>query len=135
MLSGVLKSKLAVQVNIEIMRAFVRYRKMLVSDERVLKRLKPYWYLYNDWGQIKVYQWHLRRDSRLVKLYIKHNVRKIQFCCSSRSLRMVSISPAADSVPFSSSTPRVATPRTKGTSWVTITKVVSSLRLTSQNVQ
>jgi hypothetical protein len=39
MLSGVLKSKRAVQVNIEIMRAFVRLRQMLASNRDLAKRL------------------------------------------------------------------------------------------------
>ena len=40
MLSGVLKSKRAVIVNIEIMRAFVRYRKMLVSVEELARKVE-----------------------------------------------------------------------------------------------
>jgi len=39
MLSGVLKSKRAVKVNIEIMRAFVRYRRMLVSVEELARKV------------------------------------------------------------------------------------------------
>jgi hypothetical protein len=39
MLSSVLKSKRAVQVNIEIMRAFVRLRKMLASHADLARRL------------------------------------------------------------------------------------------------
>ncbi len=39
MLSGVLKSKRAVQVNIEIMRAFVRFRKMLISVEELARKV------------------------------------------------------------------------------------------------
>src|SRR3979409_2061593 len=39
MLSSVLRSKRAVQVNIEIMRAFVRLRLMLASDSELSRRL------------------------------------------------------------------------------------------------
>ena len=39
MLSSVLRSKLAVQVNIEIMRAFVRLREMIGSSKELTKRL------------------------------------------------------------------------------------------------
>jgi hypothetical protein len=39
MLSSVLRSKRAVQVNIEIMRAFVRLREMIVSNKELAKRL------------------------------------------------------------------------------------------------
>lgn len=39
MLSSVLKSQRAVQVNIQIMRTFVRLRQMLVSNEELIERL------------------------------------------------------------------------------------------------
>jgi len=39
MLSSVLRSKRAVQVNIEIMRAFVRFRRMMASHAQLVKRL------------------------------------------------------------------------------------------------
>jgi hypothetical protein len=39
MLSGVLRSKRAVQVNVEIMRAFVRLRRLLASNEHLAKKL------------------------------------------------------------------------------------------------
>ena len=39
MLSGVLKSKRAVSVNIEIMRAFVKLRRMLASHAELARRL------------------------------------------------------------------------------------------------
>ena len=39
MLSSVLKSQRAVQVNIQIMRTFVRLRRMLVSNETLIERL------------------------------------------------------------------------------------------------
>ncbi len=39
MLSSVLKSKRAVRVNIEIMRAFVRLRKLLTSNEELARKL------------------------------------------------------------------------------------------------
>ena len=39
MLSSVLRSKRAVQVNIEIMRAFVRLRRMLASNEELARKL------------------------------------------------------------------------------------------------
>jgi hypothetical protein len=40
MLSSVLNSKRAIQVNIEIMRAFVRLRKMLSSDADLARKLE-----------------------------------------------------------------------------------------------
>jgi hypothetical protein len=39
MLSSVLRSKRAIQVNIEIMRAFVRLRQILASNRELAKRL------------------------------------------------------------------------------------------------
>ena len=39
MLSGVLRSKRAVQVNVEIMRAFVRLRRILASNEDLARKL------------------------------------------------------------------------------------------------
>jgi hypothetical protein len=39
MLSSVLKSQRAVQVNIQIMRTFVRLRQMLISNEVLIDRL------------------------------------------------------------------------------------------------
>ena len=39
MLSSVLRSKRAVQVNVEIMRAFVRLRRMLASKEALARKL------------------------------------------------------------------------------------------------
>ena len=39
MLSSVLRSKRAIQVNIEIMRAFVRLRRMLASNEELARKL------------------------------------------------------------------------------------------------
>ena len=39
MLSSVLKSKRAVQVNIEIMRAFVKFRELIASNKELAKRL------------------------------------------------------------------------------------------------
>jgi hypothetical protein len=39
MLSGVLKSKRAVRVNIEIMRAFVKLRRMLASNDELARKL------------------------------------------------------------------------------------------------
>ena len=39
MLSSILNSKRAVQVNIEIMRAFVRLREMIASNKELAKRL------------------------------------------------------------------------------------------------
>jgi hypothetical protein len=39
MLSGVLRSKRAVQVNIEIMRAFVRFRRLLSTHKELAKKL------------------------------------------------------------------------------------------------
>ncbi len=40
MLSGVLNSDRAISVNVEIMRAFVRLRKMLISNAALARRLK-----------------------------------------------------------------------------------------------
>ena len=40
MLSGVLRSKRAIQVNIEIMRTFVRVRQMLASNARLARKLE-----------------------------------------------------------------------------------------------
>ena len=40
MLSSVLRSKRAIQVNIEIMRAFVRLRRMLASNKELARRLE-----------------------------------------------------------------------------------------------
>jgi hypothetical protein len=39
MLSSVLRSERAVQVNIQIMRTFIRWRRMLVSNETLIERL------------------------------------------------------------------------------------------------
>ena len=39
MLSSVLRSKRAIQVNVEIMRAFVRLRRMLASNEELARKL------------------------------------------------------------------------------------------------
>ena len=39
MLSSVLRSRRAVQVSVEIMRAFVRLRRLLASHERLARRL------------------------------------------------------------------------------------------------
>jgi hypothetical protein len=39
MLSSVLRSKRAVRVNIEIMRAFVRLRRLLASNEELARKL------------------------------------------------------------------------------------------------
>ncbi len=39
MLSSVLKSQRAVQVNIQIMRTFVRLREMLASNQKLVERL------------------------------------------------------------------------------------------------
>ena len=41
MLSSVLRSKRAVQVNVEIMRAFVRLRRILASNEDLARKLAP----------------------------------------------------------------------------------------------
>jgi len=40
MLSSVLRSKRAVKVNIEIMRAFVRMRRMLISHEKLARKIE-----------------------------------------------------------------------------------------------
>ena len=43
MLSSVLRSERAVQVNVEIIRAFVRLRQVLVSNKRLAKQLGKFW--------------------------------------------------------------------------------------------
>ena len=40
MLSGILRSEIAIQVNISIMRAFVAMRQMIVGYEELLKRIE-----------------------------------------------------------------------------------------------
>ena len=52
MLSSVLNSKRAVQVNIEIMRTFVRIRKLLLSNKELAQRLDKLEKKYDD--QFKV---------------------------------------------------------------------------------
>jgi hypothetical protein len=52
MLSSVLSSKRAVQVNIEIMRTFVRLRKLLLSNKELSQRLEKFEKKYN--AQFKV---------------------------------------------------------------------------------
>jgi hypothetical protein len=52
MLSGVLKSKRAVQVNVEIVRAFVRLRRMLASNAELARKLEALEQKYD--GQFKV---------------------------------------------------------------------------------
>ena len=52
MLSSVLRSKRAVQVNIEIMRAFVRLRKILASHADLARKLEELEKKYNS--QFKV---------------------------------------------------------------------------------
>ena len=39
MLSGVLRSRRAVEVNIAIMRAFVRFRNLVSADQRLVRKL------------------------------------------------------------------------------------------------
>ena len=48
MLSSVLRSTRAVQVNIEIMRAFVRLRQMLASNEELSQRLNELEQKYDE---------------------------------------------------------------------------------------
>jgi hypothetical protein len=48
MLSSVLRSKRAVQVNIEIMRAFVRLRKILASHADLARKLEELEKKYNS---------------------------------------------------------------------------------------
>ena len=52
MLSSVLRSKRAVQVNIEIMRAFVRFFLSPVNDLNVAQRLND----WNDWNGLRHYE-------------------------------------------------------------------------------
>lgn len=48
MLSGVLRSERAIQVNIEIMRAFVRLRRMLESHAELSRKLSALEKKYDD---------------------------------------------------------------------------------------
>jgi len=48
MLSGVLKSKRAVRVNVEIMRAFVKLRRMLASNDELAKKLEELEMKYDE---------------------------------------------------------------------------------------
>jgi len=52
MLSGVLKSKRAVEVNVEIVRAFVRLRRMLASNVEMARKLEALEQKYD--GQFRV---------------------------------------------------------------------------------
>ena len=52
MLSGVLRSERAIQVNIEIMRAFVRLRNLLSSNAELLSRLEELERRYDEQFQI-----------------------------------------------------------------------------------
>ena len=52
MLSGILNSERAVNVNIEIMRTFVRIRKMLISNTALARKLKTFEKKYDE--QFKV---------------------------------------------------------------------------------
>ncbi len=52
MLSGILNSKRAISVNIEIMRAFVRLRQMLTSNTALARKLKALEKKYDE--QFKV---------------------------------------------------------------------------------
>ena len=52
MLSGVLKSKRAVRVNVEIVRAFVRLRRMLASNADLARKLAALEQKYD--GQFRV---------------------------------------------------------------------------------
>jgi hypothetical protein len=49
MLSSVLKSQRAVQVNIQIMRTFVRLREMLASNETLVERLRSQIVILKKW--------------------------------------------------------------------------------------
>ncbi len=59
MLSGVLKSKRAVQVNVEIVRAFVRLRRMLASNVELARKLNALEEKYD--GQFKLVFDSIRR--------------------------------------------------------------------------
>lgn len=48
MLSGVLKSKRAVRVNVEIMRAFVKFRRMLASNDELARKLEELEMKYDE---------------------------------------------------------------------------------------
>jgi hypothetical protein len=52
MLSGVLKSKRAVRVNIEIMRAFVKLRRMLASNDELARKLEELEKKYDEQFQV-----------------------------------------------------------------------------------
>ena len=59
MLSGVLKSQRAVRVNVEIVRAFVRLRRMLASNAELARKLEALEHKYD--GHFKVVFDALRR--------------------------------------------------------------------------
>ena len=52
MLSGVLKSKRAVRVNVEIMRAFVKLRRMLASNAELARKLEELEKKYDEQFQV-----------------------------------------------------------------------------------
>ena len=52
MLSTVLNSERAIHVNIEIMRAFVRLRKMLASNARLARKLKDLEKKYDEQSKV-----------------------------------------------------------------------------------
>ena len=54
MLSSVLKSKQAVQVNIQIMRAFVRLRRMLATNAELARKLEALEQKYDSQFQGRV---------------------------------------------------------------------------------
>jgi ORF6N domain len=59
MLSSVLRSEMAVQVNIEIMRAFVRLRRMIASNEDLARKLAAV-----ERNTIPSLEWSSRRFAR-----------------------------------------------------------------------
>jgi hypothetical protein len=73
MLSSVLRSKRAIQVNIEIMRAFVRLRRILASDADLARKLDSLEKKYDT--QFKVVFDAIRevypvRDCKLCTIYM-----------------------------------------------------------------
>lgn len=73
MLSSVLRSKRAIQVNVEIMRAFVRLRRMLASNEelsRKLAALEKNTMLSSRWSSMRSgNSWRLRHRNGAVSVF------------------------------------------------------------------
>jgi ORF6N domain len=81
MLSGVLKSKRAVKVNIEIMRAFVRLRELMATHKDLVRRLNEMEKKYD--AQFKV----VFDAIRVLMASPEPNKRKIGFLVKERAAR------------------------------------------------